>query len=54
MRPARLATVAAVRPVFVNAASEDTLSKVRTIISEQLGTDLDKGELENMRGLVEV
>ena len=33
---------ASFRPVFVNAASTETLDKVRSIISEQLGTDLDK------------
>lgn len=38
----RARTVMAARPVFVNAASAETLDKVRSIISEQLGTDLDK------------
>merc|ERR1719231_820125 len=41
-RRAPLVAMAA-RPVFVNAASAETLDKVRGIISEQLGTVLDLG-----------
>merc|ERR1719231_1932171 len=43
-RRAPLVAMAA-RPVFVNAASAETLDKVRGIISEQLGTDLDTVEI---------
>merc|ERR1711966_287482 len=40
--PRAVRPAASFRPVFVNAASTETLDKVRSIISEQLGTDLDK------------